>query len=43
MLGTDEISRGEVTVKELATGRQTVFSQENVSVGVKEILGEYRG
>ena len=43
ILGTDEISRSEVTVKELATGRQTVFSQENVSVGVKEILGEYRG
>ncbi len=43
ILGTDEISRGEVTVKELATGRQTVFLKENVSVGVKEILGEYRG
>ena len=43
ILGEDEIGRGEVTVKDLASGRQETLAERGAGAAVKAMLGEGRG
>jgi histidyl-tRNA synthetase len=39
MLGENEIQRGEVTIKHLASRQQVVAAQEKAGDAVKELVG----
>ena len=43
ILGADEIARGQVAVKYLATGQQEVYAQSEAGGSVKRMLGAVRG